>query len=208
MEVWGLCRLVLHHLGSRIISLRKPYPAFPGWRIHIQGSSFSLPFTCTDRFWLLLTRPFFSGHGPGGTPYLDAGRASLRTDCGCLPDCRFMFALYWIRKIEQRPNRGVQWTPDSRAVCISDAIAPARLTPDVARVHRNKKCLPEARAPRSCRICLRLAFLLLVNMVTGCSTVDSSNTDSRPWDKPTRSDTSQGWWFNNGYNDPSRGQYP
>jgi hypothetical protein len=52
---------------------------------------------------------------------------------------------------------------------------------------------------------LRWDFLLLVFiLVSGCSTDESS----RPWNRPTRADTSKDWWFKNGYDDPSLGRYP
>ena len=30
-------------------------------------------------------------------------------------------------------------------------------------------------------------------VIAGCSTVDTRNTDSKPWDRPTKADISQSW---------------
>jgi hypothetical protein len=59
---------------------------------------------------------------------------------------------------------------------------------------------------------LRWAGLLIVVLASGCSTVDTGNTDYRPWDRPTRTDVSKDWlfqdFFRDRYDDPSRGSYP
>ena len=60
---------------------------------------------------------------------------------------------------------------------------------------------------RACRP-LGWALFLLTVLASSCSSVDTANTSVRPWNGPTRSDQSQGWWFRDDYEDSSRGLYP
>jgi hypothetical protein len=53
-----------------------------------------------------------------------------------------------------------------------------------------------------------LLFISLL-VAAGCSTVDTQNGDSRPWDGPTKADLSKDWWFKPEYYHPeSPGEYP
>ncbi len=61
---------------------------------------------------------------------------------------------------------------------------------------------------RRCRHRLQWAAFFLAVAGSGCSSLDSPNTSARPWNGPTRSDQSQGWWFHDEYTDPSHGLYP
>ena len=55
-------------------------------------------------------------------------------------------------------------------------------------------------------------MLLFVSLLVtaGCSTVDTQNGDSRPWDGPTKADLSKDWWFGKPdyYHPESPGEYP
>jgi hypothetical protein len=53
------------------------------------------------------------------------------------------------------------------------------------------------------------AWLIGFILMGGCSTTDTNNTDTKPWDRPTKADVSQGWWlFNQEDWGPSGSHYP
>ena len=54
------------------------------------------------------------------------------------------------------------------------------------------------------------ACLIGLFLAGGCSTIDTSNTSDRPWDRPTKADVSKDWWFDLGgqYWDSPGGHFP
>ena len=52
------------------------------------------------------------------------------------------------------------------------------------------------------------ACLIGYILVAGCSTIDSKNASPKPWNRPTKADVSQDWWFKDGYYDATGNQYP
>jgi hypothetical protein len=72
--------------------------------------------------------------------------------------------------------------------------------------------LPSAssyRTPVGARSFMWLCLIGVI-LVGGCSTADSRNTSPNPWNRPTKADVSQGWWFKDWYphHDEPGGLYP
>ena len=60
------------------------------------------------------------------------------------------------------------------------------------------------------RIVRQLLLLGLLAVAAGCSTVDTRNVDSKPWNRPTKADISKDWWpcLRDYYHPESSSEYP
>jgi hypothetical protein len=60
------------------------------------------------------------------------------------------------------------------------------------------------------RIVKQLLFIGLLAVAAGCSTVDTQNVDSRPWNRPTKADIAKDMWpcLRPYYYPGSSGEYP
>jgi hypothetical protein len=57
-------------------------------------------------------------------------------------------------------------------------------------------------------LALKLACLIGFVFMAGCGTTDTRNTSEKPWNQPTKSEISQGWWFRDFYQDEPGNHYP
>jgi hypothetical protein len=55
---------------------------------------------------------------------------------------------------------------------------------------------------------VRWIFLFGLLAIAGCGTFDPSNSASRPWNRPTRTDVSQGWFYQGDYDSRPLTDYP